>query len=133
MPQKQELRRSDIIYPDLSYQIVGSAFDVYNEVGEGHGEKYYERALAVAFSEKRLNFEEQAYFPLRYGGKVVGKRFLDFVVERKIVVELKKGDRFSKTHIDQVLEYLALNNFKLAILINFGKEGVIFKRIVNFS
>jgi GxxExxY protein len=58
---------------------------------------------------------------------------LDFLVENKIVVEIKKGNRFSKRHIDQVIEYLKASNLKLAILINFGTQGVTFKRIVNFS
>ena len=72
-------------------------------------------------------------FPLRYSGKIIGRKVLDFVIDDKIVVEIKKGDRFSKSHIDQVLEYLKTNNLKLAILINFGNSGVTFKRIVNFS
>ena len=68
-----------------------------------------------------------------YDNKLIGKRILDFLVEGKIVVEIKKGNRFSKSHIDQVLEYLKINNLKLAILINFGSEGVMFKRIINFN
>jgi len=68
-----------------------------------------------------------------YDNKLIGKRILDFLVEEKIVVEIKKGNRFSKPHIDQVLEYLKINNLKLAILINFGSEGVMFKRIINFN
>ena len=68
-----------------------------------------------------------------YDNKLIGKRILDFLVEEKIVVEIKKGNRFSKSHIDQVLEYLKINNLKLAILINFGSEGVMFKRIINFN
>ena len=48
-------------------------------------------------------------------------------------IEIKKGSRFSKSHIDQVIEYLKMHNLKLAILINFGNDGVIFRRIVNFD
>jgi GxxExxY protein len=49
------------------------------------------------------------------------------------VVEIKKGEKFSKTHIDQVMEYLKMSNLELAILINFGSQGVIFKRIINIK
>ena len=49
------------------------------------------------------------------------------------MVEIKKGDRYSKAHIDQVLNYLKISELKLAILINFGKEGVSFKRIININ
>jgi len=127
------LRRKDIFYPELSYKIVGCAFDVYNTLGSGHQEKFYQKALAEALSQKCLRFQEQVSFPLNYNGKVIGRGFLDFIVENKIVVEIKKGSKFSKTNIDQVIEYLKLANLKLAILINFGNGGVTFKRIVNFD
>ena len=128
---KRILRRQDLLYPELSYKIVGSAFDVCNELGGGHSEKYYQKALAEAFSKNNIKFQEQVSFPMSYNNKVIGRKFLDFLVEDKIVVEIKKGNRFSKSHIDQVLEYLKMNDFKLAILINFGNEGVVFKRIIN--
>ena len=102
-------------------------------MGSGHHEKYYQRALSEAFSQQSLSFRQQVNFPLKYREKIIGRNFLDFLVEDKIVVEIKKGERFSKTHIDQVLEYLKLSNLKLAILINFSNQGVIFKRIINFS
>jgi len=127
------LKRKDLIYPELSYKIIGCAFDVYNSLGGGHHEKYYQRALAEAFTREKLKFQQQISLPLKYKEKIVGRNFLDFLVENKIVVEIKKGNRFSKRHIDQVIEYLKASNLKLAILINFGTQGVTFKRIVNFS
>ena len=130
---KKLLKRKDLLYPELSYKIIGCAFDVYNELGSGHSEKYYEKSLAEAFFKKNLKFREQLACPISYSGKIIGRRFLDFFVEDKIIVETKKGNRFSKSHIDEVLDYLKSNDVKLAILINFGSNGVIFKRIVNFS
>ena len=130
---KNILRRKDLIFPELSYIVIGCAFDVHNEIGGGHPEKYYQDALAEAFARRRLQYKEQVYTLLRYGSKVVGKKFLDFLIADKVIVEIKKGNRFSKSNIDQVLEYLKTNNLQLAILINFGSDGVAFKRIVNFS
>ncbi|MFH0803897.1 MAG: GxxExxY protein [Candidatus Tagabacteria bacterium] len=127
------LKRPDLIYPELSYKIIGCAFDVYNSLGSGHHEKYYQRALVEAFSKQKLDFRQQVNFPLEYKGKVIGRNFLDFLIENKIIVEIKKSQQFSKSHIDQVMEYLKLTNSKLAILINFGTQGVIFKRIINFN
>lgn len=130
---KKVLKRKDLLYPDLSYKIIGCAFDIYNSLGSGHHEKYYQKALCAAFSEKSLKYQEQVNFPLRYRQKIIGRKLLDFLIENKIVVEIKKGERFSKTHIDQVMDYLKISNLKLAILINFGSQGVAFKRIINFS
>ena len=127
------IKRKDLLYPELSYKIIGSAFDVYNELGSGHSEKYYQRALAEAFSKIKLKFLEQVSCPISYNNKIIGRKILDFLVENKVIVEIKKGSRFSKSNIDQVLEYLKMNNIKLAILINFGNNGVNFKRIINFS
>lgn len=53
------------------------------------------------------------------------------MVEDKIVVKIKKDDKFSKANIDQTIDYLKTSNLKLAILINFGKEGVMYKRLIN--
>lgn len=127
------IKRDDLIHPELSYRIVGSAFDVSNELGGGLLEKYYENALAEAFTKNGIGFERQLNIPVKYNNKIIGRRVLDFLVDGKIVVELKKDNRFSKTHIDQVLDYLRMNDLKLAILINFSHNGVDFKRIINMS
>jgi GxxExxY protein len=126
-----KLVREDLLYPELSYQIIGCAYDIYNELGPVHQEKYYQRALAQILKQRNIPFEEQVYSPLKFQGKVIGKLFLDFLIEKKVIVELKKGNYYSKRHIDQVLEYLRTSNLQLAIIINFGSDKVSYKRIVN--
>jgi len=100
-------------------------------LGFGYAEKYYQKALAIAFTKKSISFEEQLYSQLKFQEEIVGKLFLDFLVEKKIVVELKKNNFYSKSNIEQVNEYLKTNNLKLAILINFTPNGVIYKRLLN--
>jgi GxxExxY protein len=129
----ESLVRKDLVYPELSYQLVGCAFEVFNELGPGHVEKNYQKAFATMLNLKSLAFKEQVYYPLVFKGKVIGKNFLDFLVEDKVIIELKKDQFFSKTHIDQVLNYLKLSNLNLAILINFSKTGVTSKRIINIE
>ena len=123
----------DLIYPELSYAIVGCAFDVFNKLGPVHSEKLYQRAMAEAMKSKQLKFMEQVYYDLKFNDKIIGKSFLDFKVEGILILELKKDERFSKTHIDQVLDYLKVSGLKLAILFNFTKEGVKQKRIINVT
>ena len=127
------LKRQDLFFPELSYKVVGCAFEVHNALGGGHHEKYYQRALAAAFRNSKLAFNEQVYYPLRYREQIVGKDFFDFLVEDRIIVEIKKGSRYSIKHINQVLEYLKSSGLKLAILINFASDEVSFKRIINFN
>lgn len=128
---KQSVQRQDLLYPDLSYLIIGCAFDVYNTLGSGYHEKYYHRALLVALTEKKIPFQTEASMPIRYKGTTIGRKRLDILVDGKIVIELKKGNAFAKSHIDQVLEYLKMKHLELAILINFGNTGVTYKRIIN--
>ncbi len=128
---KPIVKRTDLVYPELSYEIVGCAYEVWDEIGPGHLEKIYQRSIGIVFRNKNIKFQEQVYYSLKFRNEIVGKGFLDFLVDEKIIVELKKDGNFSKTHIEQVLNYLKLSNLKLAILINFTKEGVKFKRIIN--
>ncbi len=128
---EKKLQREDLFYPELSYRIVGCAFEVYNVLGSGYHEKYYQRALQKEFQRNTIRSREQVGFPLYFRESIVGKERVDFIVEEKIIVEIKKGDRYSKRHIDQVLGYLKASNLLLAILINFGHDSVKFKRIIN--
>ena len=130
---KNNIKRKDLIYPELCYKIVGTLFNVYNEIGTGHKENYYQKAIAIALQEQKIEFKEQVYCPLKFNGKLVGKYFLDFLIDRKIVLEIKKGNLFLKRNLDQVYEYLKVNNLKLGIIANFTRNGVKFKRIVNIK
>lgn len=125
--------RKDLVFPELSYEIIGCAFEVYNEVGGGHKESVYQKAMSIAFQKKNLKFQEQLYFPLKFKGSLVGKNFFDFYVEEKIIVELKARTRFSKADYTQVLEYLNDKKLQLALLINFTLNEVICKRVINFN
>ncbi len=130
---KTVVRRKDLVYPELSYEVVGCAFEVFDELGPGQSEKSYQRALAIALRDKDLKFKEQVYYKLKFRDEIVGRGYLDFLVDDKVILELKKDVNFSKNHIEQVLNYLKLSNLKLGILLNFTKEGVKFKRIVNVN
>lgn len=122
---------SKLIYPELSYRIVGIVFRVYNQLGGGYQEKYFSRALAVAFEESGLKFEREKEIKLWYGGKLIGKHFLDFIIEDKIILELKIGPETKHIHLRQTLGYLNSTKLKLALLICFTLDGVRCKRIIN--
>jgi GxxExxY protein len=91
----------------------------------------YQKALSLAFAEKGLAVKEQVRFDIKFNEQVLAKRFFDFIIENKIVIEIKRDDRFSKANIDQTIEYLKVSGLSLAILINFGREGVIYRRLIN--
>jgi len=125
--------RRDLVYPELSYKIVGLLYEVYNDLGYGYQEKYYEKAVAKALEQERLKYKEQLYVPFEFKNQKIGEYYLDFLVEDKIIVELKKGDKFSRKNIEQVYAYLKAKNLKLGILAQFSTNGLKFKRIVNIK
>lgn len=121
----------ELIYKDLSYDVIGCLFDVYNEVGSGHPEKTYQKAVAIAFKRKGLKFTKELYSKVEYGDEKVGAYYFDFLVEGKIVVELKVKKRLAQCDFDQLRKYLKTENIKLGILVAFTSEGVIFARVLN--
>jgi GxxExxY protein len=133
MERKYELKRKDLIYPELSYQIIGILFNVYNDLGGGCHERYYQKAVALGLKECSLTFREQVYLPLNFRGIKVGNYYLDFLIENKIILEIKKGEKFTRKNIEQVYNYLKVANLKLGIIANFTKTGLRFKRILNIK
>ncbi|MCF8422731.1 MAG: GxxExxY protein [Bacteroidia bacterium] len=125
------IQKQDLIYPELSYQLVGLAYNVFNELGHGHLEKIYQKAYAKELKEAGIVFKEQAPYQVIYKEEVIGNNYLDFLIEEKVIIELKRSDFYSKKYIDQVSNYIKVSNLKLAILINFTSNGVRIKRVVN--
>jgi GxxExxY protein len=126
---KRAVKKKDVIYPELSYDIVGCAYEVWDELGAGNSEEGYQKALAVALKKKGLSFTEKVEYPDEMKSGLIGKGVLDFLVEEKVVIALKNNDFFSKQHTQQVANYIKLNNYKLAILLTFPDTGLQFKRI----
>ncbi|MDO8743381.1 MAG: GxxExxY protein [Candidatus Azambacteria bacterium] len=128
---KPELKRDDLIFPELSYQLIGILFEIFRQLGGSFQEKYYQRAIALELKKCGLEFKEQLSLPLFYKEEKIGNYYLDFLIENKIILEIKKDKKFSKKDIEQIVAYLKTSNLKLGILANFTKDGLKFKRILN--
>lgn len=120
-----------IIFPELSYQIIGLAYKVFNEFGYGLSEKHYQRMFAKELEHARLPFKREYSVKLQYRGETISTLFLDFIVEGSMVIELKVRPRFGYIDIKQVTGYLKATQCKLAILIYFTREGVRYRRVLN--
>ena len=128
---KPELKRDDLIYPELSYKLIGTAFKVFNDTGYGMNEKFYQKIFAKELESENLNFDKEKLIKINYQGEEVGRYFLDFIVDNKIVVELKVRPRFGYVHVKQVMDCLKTTGYKLAILIYFTRDGVKYRRVIN--
>jgi GxxExxY protein len=93
---------SEIIYKDLSYELINVVYCVYNELGGGYQEKYYQRAVAIELVKREINYKEQLKVNLIYNNQNIGRYFLDFLIYDKIILELKVGDFIYRRDIKQV-------------------------------
>lgn len=120
-----------IVYPELSYKIVGAAFNTFNELDWGLPERSYQQALATELGNLGISFKREVYVPLKYKDSKVGRYYADFLVEDKILLETKIVSKFGFVHVKQLLNYLQSAGVKLGILIYFTKDGVKYRRVVN--
>lgn len=122
-----------LVYPELSYRIVGILFEVHNRLGGNYEEKYYQRAVEKLLALNKLTFNKELKADISFEGDRIGKYFLDFLVEDKIILELKAVPRVLPIHFRQVRSYLKVKNLQLGILANFRGSKLTYKRILNPS
>ncbi len=109
-----------VLYAELSHAIVGAAIEVHRHLGPGKLESTYQSALDEELTLRGIAHRGQVPIALRYKGRDVGTFVLDFIVEDKIVLELKAVDREHPVHKAQVLSYLHATTLRLGLLINFN-------------
>lgn len=122
--------KEKLIYPELSYDVVGILFDAHNQLGGALKEMHYQRAIVKLLKEKGLSFEEQYMIPIKLGEKEVGKYFFDFLIEDKLILEIKIG-RLKREYFEQLHSYIKTSGKKLGILAIFTENEVKFRRILN--
>ena len=124
---------TELIYPELSYQVQGAFFDVYNQLRHmGLSEKGWENALMIALDRRGVAAQSQVEHELRYRGYRIGRFFSDVIADDKLLIELKATDGLQPIHYAQVLAYLKVTGLRLGILVNFGAEKLEVKRLPNF-
>ncbi len=123
---------TELKYKDITSKILGAAFEVHKFLGNGFQEVIYQRALAWELSQANLSFVREIDQEIFYKDlpEPIGKRRADFVVEEKILVELKAIVELQDVHLAQTLNYLKAYKLEAGLLINFGSKSLTFKRVV---
>ena len=119
---------------DLSHAVIGAAVEVQRVLGTGLLESAYAAALAVELRERGLSFEREVPVPASYKGQMLGVAFrADFLVEGRLLIELKAVEQMTDLHRAQLLSYLRVSGLRLGLLINFHAFPVVkgVKRVVN--
>ena len=132
MTNKHEYINEKVLEAELCYKIQGCIFNVANKYGKGLKEQIYQKALAEELTKQGLGFEQHKRINI-YSldtGKHLGVYVPDFLVEDKVIVEIKSSDFTTKKDIDQQRSYLRSSIYEIAYLVNFGTSKLDIRRSI---
>ncbi len=113
-----------LIHEELSYQIRGALFEVYNQLGPGFREETYKIAVVSELQQRGIPVEREVSIDIIYKGLPIDRYRLDIVVDEKVIIELKAVDELHPRHAAQLLSYLKASGLRLGLLVNFGSDQV---------
>lgn len=120
-----------LIYPDLSYKICGLCFNVHNKLGRYRSEKQYADSLEEILKENKIDYKRELKLPPSFKGEKEGRNIPDFIVDDKIIIDLKAKLVISKDDYFQMQRYLISYKKKLGLIFNFRQIYLRPKRIIN--
>jgi GxxExxY protein len=115
--------------PEITESIIAAAIAVHRELGPGFLETIYEQALAVEFALRGIAFIRQHSVPLFYRDHQIGEHRLDFLVDNRIVVELKAVEALENVHFATVRSYLKATTLADGLILNFATMPLTVKRV----
>jgi GxxExxY protein len=118
------------LYKDLTYKIIGALYAVHKELGSVHKETIYHKAVAIELTNRNIAFIEEKSIEVKYKGKKIGLYRPDFIIEDKVILEIKVAPMITKAMQDQVYYYIKGTKYKLVLLANFGTAKVGIKRLI---
>lgn len=122
---------ADGLHATLTHKIIGAAMRVHRVLGPGFTEAVYHAAMTAELTRQGIPFESQREFEVWYEGTLAGTFRPDLVVDNKVIIEFKAVSELSSAHKAQTLSYLKASDLRVALLINFGEESLVVKRLVN--
>lgn len=122
--------KDNYLHSELTEQIIGEAFTVYNSLGSGFLEKVYCRALSKKLSEKGMDIKYEFPIKVYFEGEIVGDYVCDMLVNNKVIVELKAVEALAKIHEVQLVNYLKATRMEVGLLINFGEKIEIKRKVL---
>jgi len=122
---------SKLIFGEETKEILGAAFEVHKELGNGFLESVYHEALEIEFKLREIPFVSGKKINVFYKDYKLQKHFVsDFLCYEKVIVEIKAISMLTSNDDGQVINYLKGTKHKVGLLINFGKKSLEFKRLI---
>jgi len=120
-----------LLYKEESYKVIGTCIDVHKELGKGFSEIIYGDALEIEFEKCKIPFSREERFNITYKNNLLPHYYIaDFLIQSKIILEIKAIESLNSSHVKQSLNYLAASKTRLGLLINFGEDSLTYKRII---
>jgi len=120
-----------IKFKEESYRVIGACMEVHRELGRGLLEIVYKDALEYEFKLRNIPFEREKAFQVQYKNITLSHQFFaDFVVYDNIILEIKSRSRIVDEFIKQTLNYMAIANSSLGLVVNFGEPSLQYKRLI---
>jgi len=122
----------NFLYKNLGFKLLGICFNIHNTYGCGHNERIYQSLLKERFEKEKIKFLPQPKIPVfsKLTGKKIGLYIPDFLLEDKIIIEIKATGILLKRQEIQLLEYLKTTPYEVGYLINFGLPKLYYKRFI---
>jgi GxxExxY protein len=124
------LAQGGFFYKELTYNTIGAAMEVHRVLGPGFVESVYEEALAHEFELREISYQRQADLRVKYKGVVAGEFRADFLVDDRVIVELKAVKHLNEVHEAQLINYLKATGHRVGLLLNFGARSLEYARRV---
>ena len=118
------------LYKELTYKIIGALYEVHKELGSIHKEIIYHKAIAIELAYRNISFVEEKSIPVKYKGKKIGLYKPDFIIDDKVILEIKVSPAITKAMREQVYYYVKGTKYKLVLLANFGTQRLGIKRLI---
>lgn len=118
-----------VIERQLSHDIIGCFFEVYNELGYGFVELLYSRALEITMHQKGLRVEREYPLVVKFRGQQIGFHRIDMLVERRVIVEIKSTERLAEIARRQLRNYVKAAEVELGILLHFGPNPRFYREL----
>jgi GxxExxY protein len=126
------MKKSDkLIYPDLSYRVTGILFATHNELGRFYNEKQYSDTIEGHLNKLKIKYEREKTLPSSFRYEKEGRNKIDFLIDNRILLEIKAKRLLVKADYYQVRRYLSALNIKLGLLVNFRDKYIKPRRILN--
>lgn len=120
-----------LIHKELSYKINGILFDVHNELGRFRSEKEYCDGIEKKLKIFKIDYLREKILPPSFDGEQLGRNRVDFLIDDKIILEIKTKKAIERADYYQALRYLSALSMKLAVLVNFHQRYLTPRRVLN--